>query len=98
MIERFYNQTINVKRLVVVAGTDKEVFDEHAFTIPCYYEKLEEWGAKLWCEEIDIVEGDEVILDEVSYIARQVIPYTQPAEGQIHHLEIILELVKTLEE
>ena len=94
MIERFYYHTINVKRLVVVAGTDKEVYDEHIICIPCYYEKLVEFGAKLWCQYADIVEGDEITLDEVSYIVREIIPYGQPEEGEIHHLEIILELVK----
>ena len=101
-IYRFYTTEVSTKRLTPVAWTDKETFAETIASLFCRIEPqgeepvMMEEGAyfhlfKMWCAEVDITIGDQIISGTTAYIVRGVSEVRGKGET-VHHLEILLAL------
>ena len=101
-IETYYTKTVSVKGLTPVSGTDKETFVEKIASLSCRIEQQGEEpvmlgdGAfynlfKMWCADVDIKEGDQVIDSEgITYIVKGISKYDKGSDSAVHHLEILL--------
>lgn len=101
-IDRFYTKTVSVKGLTQVGATDKEIFTTKIAVLDCRIEAqseepvmLEE-GAfytlfKMWCDDADIIVGDQVIEGSTVYIVKGV-SELKGATEDVHHLEILLAI------
>lgn len=99
-IETYYTIKASTRRLTPVAGTDKEIFQDNIEALACRIEQQGEEpvmladGAfynlfKMWCNKVDIKEGDEVISNGITYIVKGVSGFKRATE-LVHHLEILL--------
>jgi len=103
-IDRYYTTEVSVKGLTPIAGTDKETFAVKIAELFCRIEPQGEepvmlgdggyfYLFKMWCEEIDIMTGDQVISGETIYIVKGVSEIKAAGED-VHHLEISLAVPK----
>ena len=99
-IENYYTIRVSTRRLTPVAGTDKETFQDNIEALACRIEPQGEEpvmlddGAfynlfKMWCNNVDIKEGDEVISNGTTYIVKGISEFKRTTE-LVHHLEISL--------
>lgn len=103
-IEKFYTIEVSVKGLTQVGATDKEAFTVKIASLFCRIEPQSEEPVMLdegayfslfsmWCEEVAIIVGDQVIDGIKTYIVKGVSEIIGRGEI-IHHLEITLALPK----
>ncbi len=99
-IENYYVTSVSIKRLTVIAGTNKENYQTLYSPVMCRIEQQGELPVmmgdgsmynlfKMWCSNsYDIKEGDQVISGTITYIVRGITDYSP------HHLELLLALPK----
>ena len=77
MIEDLFNTTVKVQRLAPVEDTDREEYADHIIGLGCHIQPLDDSYSQdmegsfgkdklLFCDVVDILEGDRIIDTETS--------------------------------
>lgn len=107
MIQDIYNQTISTERLtLVVPSITKKDYQENLTNVDCHIQPLDpkinqdiEGGfgkdKLLFCDVLDIIEGDRIIHGSDTYRIVGIEKFNNDILGRSHHMEIIIRIFKS---